>query len=107
MKGKLLDRAEGSRKGLQGHQVKPNHSEQVVMATLKGKAKVDLIESLSRSLVCESNEPRDLETLFKILVVGDCLKILALSKFKFIITYSTAEQMEEAFKNHGRLDDWF
>jgi len=65
------------------------------------------MEWLTRSVVCESEEPRDLKILSNALVKDECSKICALSKFKFILTYHTVEQMEESLKNHEKLDNWF
>ena len=74
---------------------------------LKGETNVNFMEWLKRSIVCESEEPRDLEILSKALVKDECSKICALSKFKFILTYHTVEQMEESLKNPEKLVQWF
>jgi len=38
---------------------------------------------------------------------GQCIKICALSGFKFILTFHSREVMEEALRNHEELDLWF
>jgi len=97
----------GTGKVSQFNQVKANRLEQAFTATLKGEASEEFMERLARCLVCESDEPRDLELLSKIFIKGGCSKIYALSKHKFIITYNDVEQMDEALMNHGMLDEWF
>ncbi|KAJ8427710.1 hypothetical protein Cgig2_019015 [Carnegiea gigantea] len=59
--------------------------------------------------VCTSNEPRDLATLASAITNGfcQCMKIYALSSFKFILTFGIAELIDETLRNHGELDLWF
>ena len=52
--------------------VKANRLEQAFTATLKGEANAEFMARLARSLVCESDESRDLEVLSKIFVNGGC-----------------------------------
>jgi len=81
--------------------------EQDQLRTLKGKVNDTFLDWLSRSLICVSNEPRDLEMLSKLLVKDDCSTVYALSKFKFILTFGTIDQMEVSLANHAVLDKWF
>ncbi|KAJ8450401.1 hypothetical protein Cgig2_004858 [Carnegiea gigantea] len=69
----------------------------------------EFISWLNRSLVCTSDDPRDLAALASALISGyrQCTKIYSLSSFKFILTFPTVEQMEEALNNHQELDLWF
>ncbi|KAJ8423433.1 hypothetical protein Cgig2_010127 [Carnegiea gigantea] len=64
---------------------------------------------LSRSLVCTSEESRDLATLALAVIsgFGQCIKICALSSFKFILTFSTLAKLEDILSNHKELDQWF
>jgi len=38
---------------------------------------------------------------------GQCIKICALSSFKFIFTFSTLAELEDVLSNHEELDQWF
>ena len=49
----------------------------------------------------------DLEDLNRDLVKDGCAKIRALSKYKFVLTFQTSEQKEEALKSPGNLSNWF
>jgi len=65
----------------------------------------EFVEWLKRSIVCTSHEPRDIQTLSS---VGSLrLKIYSISKFKFLLTFSNEEQMEEVLPNHQELNQWF
>jgi len=94
-------------KSSQADQVACNHMKQEVMAVLKGETNENFMEWLSNSVICESNEPWDLEALFQALVKDGCAKIRALTKVKFILTYHTSEQKEEALRNNEELGNWF
>ncbi|KAJ8423775.1 LOW QUALITY PROTEIN: hypothetical protein Cgig2_008303 [Carnegiea gigantea] len=63
-------------------------------------------EWLKRSLVCTSEEPKDLATLSSAIIngYGQCSKICALSSYKFIMTYPTKPLTEEALELHEELD---
>ena len=104
---KQKERKVWKEKASQANQVRSNHMEQAMTTTLKGEMNAEFMEWLTRSVVCESKEPRDLEVLSKALVKDDCSKMYVLSKFKFIFTYHTVEQMEESLKNREKLDKWF
>lgn len=56
---------------------------------LIGQVNLEFEEWLNRSLVCTSDEPRDLATLASAIIndFGQCMKIYALSSFKFILTF--------------------
>ncbi|KAJ8444203.1 hypothetical protein Cgig2_028084 [Carnegiea gigantea] len=66
-------------------------------------------EWLNRSLVCTTEEPKDIATLASAVNngFGLCYKICALSSFQFILTFPTIDQMEESLTNIGELDQWF
>lgn len=76
---------------------------------LKGEINHDFEEWLSRSLVCTTDVPRDLATLASAIVdgYGQCSKICAISSFKFLLTFSTVELMEEVLLKHEELKTWF
>ncbi|KAJ8422483.1 hypothetical protein Cgig2_017611 [Carnegiea gigantea] len=88
---------------------RPSQESQLHNRTLVGEINEDFEEWLCRSLVCTTEEPRDLVTLASAVNngYGLCSKICALSSFKLILTFPTMEQMEEAFTNHEELDLWF
>jgi len=77
-----------------------NQSKHKVVATVKGELNDIFLEWLNRSLIYVSNEWWDLEDLSQALVKVGCSKIRASSKFKFILTFRSREQKEEALKNH-------
>ncbi|KAJ8422528.1 hypothetical protein Cgig2_011661 [Carnegiea gigantea] len=76
---------------------------------LKGKVDSDFMDWLTRSLVCTSEEPRDLGALASALIGAfrKCTKICSLSSFKFIPTFPTHDRMEEVLSNHKELYLWF
>lgn len=99
-------------KGIQSNprkskQVESSPSDQHVLKTLKGEANEGFLEWLNRSIVCKSVEPQNLEVLTFALLNKHCSKICTLSKFNFILTYDTVEQMQNVLSNHEELDQWF
>ncbi|KAJ8446314.1 hypothetical protein Cgig2_005845 [Carnegiea gigantea] len=76
---------------------------------LAGTINKEFEEWLNRSLVCTTEEPRDIATLASAVNdgFGLCSKICALSSFQFILTFPTIHQMEESLTNIGELDQWF
>ena len=76
---------------------------------LQGEVNTDFVEWLKRSLVCTSEEPRDLGALASVLIsgFGECTKICSLSSFKFILTFPSVAKMEEVLDKHEELDLWF
>ena len=81
-----------------------------VLESIKGKVNEDFIPWLSRSLVCTTQEPRDVATLADAIIIngyGQCTRICALSGFKFILTFQSEGDMENALQNHEELDNWF
>ena len=76
---------------------------------LQGEINAEFIDWLGRSLVCTSEEPRDLGSLASTIRsgFGYCTKICSLSNFKFIPRFPTMEQMEDVFQNHDELGQWF
>ncbi|KAJ8446349.1 hypothetical protein Cgig2_005880 [Carnegiea gigantea] len=76
---------------------------------LVGVVNIEFEEWPTRSLVCTTDEPKDLATLSSAIIhgYGQCSKICALSSFKFILTFPSEAHMEAALNNHGELDLWF
>ncbi|KAJ8447813.1 LOW QUALITY PROTEIN: hypothetical protein Cgig2_015176 [Carnegiea gigantea] len=76
---------------------------------LQGEVNTDFVQWLSRSLVCTSEEPRDLGALASALIsgFGECTKICSLSSFQFILTFPLVAKMEEVLDKHEELDLWF
>ena len=74
-----------------------------------GEVNSEFEEWLSRSLVCTTEEPKDLATFSSAILqgYGQCSKVCALSSDKFILTFDNEELMEEALRNHEELDVWF
>ena len=60
---------------------------------LQGEINAEFIDWLGRSLVCTSEEPRDLGSLASTITsgFGYCTKICSLSNFKFIPRFPTVE----------------
>ena len=59
--------------------------------------------------MCTYEEPRDLSALASAAIsgYGECTKICSLSSCKFILTFPSIFQMEEALDNHAELDTRF
>jgi len=76
---------------------------------VQGQVNEDFLPWLSRSIICKTEEPKDLDTLSNAICngYGKCTKICALSGFKFILTFATKMEMEDALLNHEELDLWF
>ena len=83
-----------------------NQEKQQNERIMKGELNVEFKEWLNKSLVCTSEEPRDLGALATALIsdFGQCTQICPLSKFK---TFPSIEQMEEVLGNHDELGHWF
>jgi len=67
-----------------------NHDRQEMgLKSMKGRVNEEFLPWLSRSLVCTTQEPRDVATLASAIVsgYGQCTKICALSGFQFILTF--------------------
>ena len=76
---------------------------------LQGEVNSEFLDWLQRSLICTSEEPRDLGTLTSALIsgFGECTKVCSLSSHKFIVTLPSVARMEELLCNHEELDQWF
>ena len=74
-----------------------------------GEADTEAMEWLQRSLVCESRELIEVQTITKALIVqaGMQIQIRFISCTKFLITFHSLRLMEETLKEHGMLDEWF
>ena len=74
---------------------------------MKGHVNEELVERLHCSIVCTTDSPRNFGALASALISGFGLftKIWALSKYKFILTFPTIQQMEELLSNW--LHQWF
>ncbi|KAJ8420960.1 hypothetical protein Cgig2_012930 [Carnegiea gigantea] len=75
---------------------------------LKVLVNTEFEEWLNRSLVCTTDETRDLATLSSTIIngFGQCTKVCALGSFKFILTFPVVEKMEETCRNREELDLW-
>ncbi|KAJ8433201.1 hypothetical protein Cgig2_004333 [Carnegiea gigantea] len=73
-----------------------NQEEQQNERIMKGDFNAEFKKWLNGSLVCTSEEPKDLRALATVLISDfrQCTKICSLSKFKFILTFPSIEQME-------------
>ena len=103
----LSARKEWNIKSQQTDQLKVNQKEHEVMVTLKGGTNEVFMEWLRRSIICMSSVPWDLEDLSQALDKVGCSKVRAISKSRFILTYQTRDQKNEAMKNKGLLENWF
>ena len=100
-------RCEGKERG---SPVQTNQTTHTWQKTMIGEVNTDFEEWLKRSLVCTTEEPKDLATLTSAIIhggYGRCTKICALSCFKYILTYPTEEAMKEALNNQEELKLWF
>ena len=79
------------------------------LRTVKGEVNEEFQSWLSCSLVCSTEQPRDLATLSSAIIsgYGQRIRICALSGFRFILNFPSRAAMEEALKNHEELDLWF
>jgi len=79
------------------------------LRVVKGEINEEFQVWLPYSLVCSTEKPRDLATLSNTILsgYGQCTRICALSGYRFILTFTSKEAMEEALKNHEELDLWF
>jgi len=66
-------------------------------------------EWLQRTLVCTTEEPRDLATLSSAICMGlgPSVKVAALSSYKFLITFLTIEEMQHTLDNQVEIQQWF
>ena len=96
---------EASERVEQGRQIQDKPK----MEAIQGKINEEFVPWLSRSLVCTTQEPRDLATLADAIIqgYGQCTKICALSGLQFILTFQSEAEMEYALSNHEELDNWF
>ncbi|KAJ8449196.1 hypothetical protein Cgig2_027198 [Carnegiea gigantea] len=76
---------------------------------VKGEVNEEPLNWLKRSLVCVSDEPRELDVLQTTLNSNfpRFTKICALGKFKFILSCETEEEMKDILENHQEIDNWF
>ncbi|KAJ8447486.1 hypothetical protein Cgig2_019480 [Carnegiea gigantea] len=105
-----LEKSRGERsKIITGEGSTSGNEEQQNERIIKGELNVEFKEWLNRSFVRTLEEPRDLGALATTLIsyFGQYTKISSLSKFKFILTFPSIEQMEEVLGNHDELGHWF
>ena len=78
-------------------------------ANISGQSNEDFEVWLKRSLVCTTEEPRDLATLESAIMngFGQGFKLSVLSSFKFLLTFSTEEDLDEALEHQEVLEQWF
>ena len=78
---------------------------QTLKASLTGQRNEDFEIWLERSLVCTTEEPRDLATFESAIIegFGQSFKLSALSSFKFLLTLPTLEALNEALDHHQEL----
>ena len=100
-------RKEWSIKSSHADQVKRNQKDHEVTVTMVGDKNEVFIEWLRRSIICISSVQWDLDDLSQALDKTGCSKVRAISKSKFILTYHTSDQKDEALKNKGLLENWF
>ena len=64
---------------------------------------------LQRTLVCTTNEPRNLAALSSAIRngLGTFIKVAALSCYEFLLTFSTLEEMESTLANQEEMQQWF
>ena len=81
--------------------VKKQHGNET-LPSIQGQVNEDFLPWLSKSLICTSQEPRDITTLSSAIFngYGQVSRVYALSGYKFILTYPTEEARDEALRNH-------
>ena len=79
------------------------------MPCITGMKNVINEEWLQRTLVCTTKEPRDLAAFSSTISngLGPFIKVAALSCHKFLLTFSTFEEMESAVADQEELQQWF
>jgi len=83
--------------------------DQTLLTSITGQTNEDFEVWLESTLVCTSDEPRDLATIASALMegFGRSFKLRALSCFKFSLTFPTIESMNEALEYQQELQQWF
>jgi len=83
--------------------------EQSIHATITGQVNDEFEVWLARSLVCTTEDPRDLATLASAVMegYGPGIKVSALSCCKFLLIFPTVECMTEALEHQEELEQWF
>jgi len=75
------------------------------MVTIVGDTNEVFMDWLRRSIIYISSVLWDLEDLSQALDKFGCSKVRAISKSRFILTYQTSDQKDEALKNKGLLEN--
>ena len=93
----------------QQNKVVINQGSKVEAYRIVGNTNTEAEEWLQRSIVCESEEPIEVHTLYEALIIKAGMQVIirAMSFYKFIITFQSSMLMEGSLKAHGVLDDWF
>jgi len=108
--GRLVPRKVWREKGeAVGHKRTTSQGSQQFMAKITGEVNEEIEDWLERSLVCTTEEPRDLGSLASAIFegCGPSCTVRALSAFKFLLTYPTVEEMKGALSNQDELLVWF
>ena len=78
-----------------------------MVAKIGGETNESFMEWLSRSIICTSSVSWDLEDLSQALAKVGCSRVRALTSSKFILTYQSSGQRDEALMNKDVLGNWF
>ena len=86
-----------------------SNEEGLRLPCLKGLPSESNKEWLQRTLVCTTEEPRDIATLSSAISmgVGLSVKVSALSSYKFLLTFLTVEEMQNTLDTQGEIQQWF
>ena len=104
---KMVSRKRWREKRSRANQGMENQKDQEVVATLAGETNECFVEWLSRSIICTSSVSWDLGDIAQALEKAGCSKVRALTNCKYILTYQSSEQRDEALKNQASLAHWF
>jgi len=86
-----------------------DQEERTMNNSINGTTNEDLEEWLERTLVCTTEEPRDLATLDSAMLAGfgQPYHLRMLSCVQYLVTFPTVAIMSEVLQNQGELMNWF
>jgi len=95
--------------GISQSVINKDQAERALQTSIIGQPNEEMEEWLARTLVCTTEEPRDLGTLESALLggFGQPFKLRELNCCQFLVTLPTTEIMSEVLENQEELEQWF